>query len=176
MEKHKGWVRYTKLREEGVPTIGEQVLKESKNAKYNTHSAQEQVDEELKNYPKEIVECINNGKKHHDGDFYIEVLFCYDRMLEGKRKNIFAARPTCPKPFYDQAAYKYIRGEDRLEFLWVVPDIDLCQLYRYNIGMVPDDEKELYENIRKYHNGDLAKIEYFENNKGKKKQFSVTRS
>jgi len=176
MQKYKGWVRYTKLKEDCDQTIGSKSLLLESKRKYNTHCAQDQVDEELKDYPDQVMECIKNGKKHFDGDFYIHVLFCMDRIVPDKRKNIFAAQKSCPKPFYDQAVYKYHSGDDRLEYLWVVPDIDLCELYKYNIGIIPDDEKDLYENIRRYYSGELAQIEYRENNKGRKQVHAVTRS
>ena len=176
MQVHKGWIRYTELEEDKKITIGQLAVDQEKNRKFNTHCAQDQVDEELKSYPDRIIECINNGKKHFDGDFYIQVLLCMSRIIPDERKNIFSAQEDCPKPFFDQFAYKYYQKEDRLEVLWVMPDQDLCELYRYNIGLVPDDEKDLYGYIRQYYNGDLAKIEYFENNKAPKQVFSVTRS
>ena len=176
MQKYKGWVRYTELEENKDSTIGSLALQQEDKRIHNTHCAQDQVDEELKDYPKEIEKCIKNGKKHFDGDFYIQVLFCKDGIIPDARKNIFAAQRTCPKPFFDQAVYKYHQKEDRIEYMWVVPDPDLCELYRYNLGLVPDDEKDLYENIRKYYSGELAQIEFNENKLIKKQVFSVTRS
>ena len=176
MQKYKGWIRYTELAEKSDLTVGAEALKRFNSRKDNTHCAQEQVDEELKKYPGEIIKCINNGKKHFDGDFYIHVLFCLDRVIDGAKKNIFAAQRSCPPPFFDQVVYKYHQKDDRLEFLWNVPDIDLCELYRHNIGIVPDDEQDLYKNIMDYFSGELAKREYFENNKTHKPVFSVTRS
>jgi len=176
MQKYKGWVRYTDLKEEGCSTIGQLAEDYEEKRIYNTHCAQDQVDEELKDYPNQIMSCLNNGKKHFDGNFFIQVLFCKDRIIPDARKNIFAAQESCPKPFFDQAVYKYHQKDDKLEYLWVVPDVDLCELYRYNLGLVPEDEKDLYKNIMKYYSGELAQIEYSENNKGKKQAFSVTRS
>lgn len=178
MQVYKGWIRYTELEEKDGSTIGSQALEKQKNTKYNTHSAQDQADEHLKTYEDEILKCIKNGKKHFDGDFYIEVLFCMDRIIPDARKTIFAARRTCPTPFFDHAVYKYTKKDDQLQYLWIVPDKDLCELYRYKIGDIPGDEKELYNNIISYYNGDLAKIEYAENNKlnDKKKIIPITRS
>jgi len=176
MQKYKGWVRYTKIKDKGDQTIGERSLILEPKRKFNTHCAQDQVDEELKDYPNQIYECLKNGKKHFDDDFYIHVLFCKDRLIRDCRKNIFAAQRSCPTPFYDQAVYKYNKRDDNLEFLWVVPDIDICELYKNNIGLVPEDEKDLYENIRKYYSGELARIEYLENKRARKQVFSVTRS
>jgi len=176
MQRYKGWIRYTKLEEKKQSTIGEQSSKLASARKDNTHCAQEQVDEELKKYPDEINECINNGKKHFDKDFYIQVLFCLDRVIEGAKKNIFVAQRTCPKPFFDQAVYKYHHKNGSIEFLWVVPDVDLCELYRYNLGLVPEDEKDLYKNIMDYYSGELAKREHLENKSIPKQVFAVTRS
>jgi len=176
MQEYNGWIRYTKLKNNDSPTIGSQILSKVSAKKDNTHCAQDQVDEELKDYPNQVLECLENGKKHFDSDFYIHVLFCLDRILDGAKKNIFAAQRSCPIPFYDQAVYKYHKKDEKLELLWIVPDIDLCKLYRYNVNLVPDDEKDLYKNIIDFYSGELAKREYFENNKILKKIYPVTRS
>jgi len=177
MQIHKGWIRYTELAGKSDKTVGQLAQEQDKNVKYDTHCAQDQVDEELKDFMPEVFKCIKNGKKHFDGDFYIEVLLCMPGVIERHKKNIFAARPTCPRPFYDQTVFKYHSKDDRLEYMWTVPDKDLCELYRYHIGIVPDDEKELYDNIKKYFSGELAIREYKENNKEPEKQvIPVTRS
>ena len=163
MEKHKGWIRYTELNQDRTKSIGSQIINTYDKRKDNTHCAQEQVDEDLKGFPDQLLKCVENGKKHFDDNFYIQILFCLDRVLDGARKNIFVAQLSCPAPFYDQSVYKYHKKEDRLEFLWCVPDIDLCEFYRYNLNIVPDDEKELYANIMDFFSGKLAKREYFEN-------------
>jgi hypothetical protein len=163
MQKNKGIIRYTKINKDGPVKLGKLALEQGKNRKYNTHSAQEQVDEELKNYPNQVMECVENGKKHFNSDFYVQVLFCLDRIIPDYRKNIFAAQRSCPTPFYDQVVYKYHKNGDRLEFLWNVPDIDLCKFYRDNFSLVPDDEKWLYKNIMDFYSGKLAVREHLEN-------------
>lgn len=168
MQVYNGWIRYTDLRERTESTIGELAQEQDKDRIYNTHCAQDQADEMLKDYVDQIVTCLENGKKHFHGDFYIQVLFCLDRIIPDRPKNIFIARESCPEPFYDEAAYKYHKQGDHLEYLWMIPDYDTAELYRYHIDIVPDEEKDLLENVRKYYNGDFAKREYLENNPDKK--------
>lgn len=165
MEVHNGWIRYTELQDpDKGPTIGELSLAQDKNRKYNDHSSSEQVAEHLKGFVGQVEKCVKNGKKHFDDNFYIEVLVCMSRIVPDHTKNIFAARKTCPTPFYDQIVYKYHANVGDVEFLWCVPDVDTCKRFRYLIETVPDEDKDLQKMVLDYYNGELAKIEYSENN------------
>jgi len=54
-------------------------------------------------------------------DFYIVLLTTVDRVLR-QPKIIPLARKSCPTPVYKQSVWKYKRADDKLEFLWSIPD------------------------------------------------------
>jgi len=168
MEIHKNWVRYTKLRDITGPTVGEQAASVDHLRKYNTHSVEDQVMANLHDFDEQINECVANGKKHFDGDFYIEVLIKKERLISDAYMNIFAARRTCPSPFHDQIVYKYVKNGDEIQFLWCVPDRTVCDYYKNIVLIVPEDEKDIYEHIVKYYDGTYAKLAFTENNKDQK--------
>jgi hypothetical protein len=171
MEVKEGWIRYTKLKSIHDPTVGEMAAALDGARKDNTHSVVEQTVEMLKKYSDEVYECLGNGKKHFNSDFYIEVLLkSNESVIRDSISNIFVARGSCPTPFFDQTVYKYTKQDDKLDYLWTVPDIALCRLYANHRDLVPEDEKELYQNICDYYSGALAKREYLENNPDKKIQ------
>lgn len=168
MEIHKNWIRYTELRDTTGPTIGEQAIAMNPQRKYNTHSIYEQVQANLHDFDEQVNICVANGKKHFNGDFYIEVLIKKERLIEDAVMNIFAARRTCPDPFHDQIVYKYIKNGDEIQFLWCIPDRTVCDYYKNILFVVPEDEQDIYEHIVKYYDGTYARLAFTENNRDQK--------
>ena len=79
--------------------------------------------------------AVENGKKAFNKDFFVTVLTKAERLLTGVIRNYFHPRVTCPDPNYDQALYLYDSSKEEIEFLWVIPDKDVCShMYtnRYN--------------------------------------------
>lgn len=167
MEIHKNWIRYTELRDMTGPTVGEIATSLDPQRKYNTHSIYEQTMANLHDFDKQVNICVVNGKKHFDGDFFIEVLIKKEKLITDAITNIFAARRTCPDPFHDQVVYKYVKDGDEIEFLWCIPDRTVCDYYKNILFIIPDEERDIYEHIVKYYDGTYAKRAFMENNKDK---------
>lgn len=108
-----------------------------------------------KDYEKNLYESVNRGKKQYTTDFFVLVLTKKERLLQNVLRNYFFPRGTCPTPEYDQTVYKYYRGDDRLEFLWVIPSKDTCQLFRENALEIADAERELLDFILRFYDGSL---------------------
>lgn len=109
-----------------------------------------------KDYEKNIHECIIRAKKDLGNiDFYIVVETKKERLLENVLRNYFFYRRTCPTPTYDQTVYKYHKEEDVIEFLWVLPSKDTCELFRDNILQIHPEERDLLNYILEFHEGTL---------------------
>ena len=124
----------------------------------DTHSAHDQTLEQLSEYEKNLVQRVEAAKREYDKDFYIVVITKREKLLDRILRHYFLARHTCPTPQYDEAVYKYTRKDDRIEFLWVVPSKPTCEEFAFNPFGVPEDEKELYNFVLKFKNGDLDKL------------------
>jgi hypothetical protein len=108
-----------------------------------------------KNYEDQIVECINRGRNEFPHSFYVVVIHKKERLLPNVIRNYFAARLSCPTPEYDQVVYKYHRSENALEFLWVVPSQDTCQLLKDNALQIAPEEKDLLYFVLSFYDGTL---------------------
>jgi len=168
MEVHKNWIRYTEDRKEGGPTIGEIAQSLDSQRKYNTHSIIDQVAANLNDFDEQVQKCVENGKKHFNDDFFVEVLIKKERLISDAVMLIFAARRSCPGPFHDQIVYKYIKNGDEIKFLWVIPDRTVCDYYTNIALIVPDEDKDIHEHIVKYNDGTYEKLAFKENNKDQK--------
>ena len=73
-------------------------------------------------------------------------------------RNYFFHRSTCPTPEWDQVVYYYKRADDALNFLWVIPSKDTCELLRENALMVAPDERDLLNFVLNFYDGTLERI------------------
>ena len=110
-----------------------------------------------KNYEKNIYECVENGKKMFDGDFFVHVETKRERLTPNVIRNYFVARRSCSRPWYDQTIYKYHRNEDRIEFLWVIPSKPTCIEFREHIMEIPSEARDLLQFILDYYDGTLMR-------------------
>jgi len=108
-----------------------------------------------KDYEKNIFECIERCKKEFFGDFYVVVTTKKERLMENVLRNYFFGRKTCPTPEWDQTVYRYFPKDDYLEFLWVVPSKDTCELYKQNALQVDPKERELLQYVLDFSDGTL---------------------
>lgn len=108
-----------------------------------------------KDYEKNIFECIDTHKKSFPGDFYIEVVTKKERLMSNVLRNYFFGTLACPTPTYDQTLYKYHRSEEWLEFLWVLPAKDICEMLTFNALEVPESERELLNFVLSLNDGSL---------------------
>lgn len=117
----------------------------------------DQTYENLSDYDKNIFACIEDAKKQYPKDFYVVVLTKKERLMQNVIRNYFMARLTCPTPDYDQVVYRYNFLDESIDFLWVVPSKDTCELLRAHFLEVPPQEKELLNFILSFYDGSLLK-------------------
>lgn len=123
----------------------------------DTHSAHDQMLEQLSDYDKNIFACAEHGKSQYHGDFYIVVTTKRERLLSNVIRNYFLTRLTCPTPEYDQVVYRYNRADESIDFLWVIPSKDACQFMQSHALEIPKPEHELLNFVLRFMSGDLLK-------------------
>ena len=123
-----------------------------------TLSPVEQMREQLTDYEREVINCaMDNRHKMPKEDFYIVVLTKKERLMPNVLRNYFFARVSCPTPDYDQAVYRYDTKDEDIEFLWVIPSKDTCELMKLNALMIHPSEKELLKYVLEFYDGTLMK-------------------
>ncbi len=115
----------------------------------------EQMRESLTDYDKHLFEKVAEGKKLYSGDFYLTVLTKKERAMQNVLRNYFFHRHTCPTPEWDQTVYRYIRADDDVRFLWVIPSKDTCELFRANAPIIDKSEYELLKFVLEFYDGTL---------------------
>lgn len=110
-----------------------------------------------KDYEKNIFEAVDRGLKEIHGDFFVVVTTKKERLMQNVIRNYFNPRKTCPTPEYDQTVYHYIRKDDKLDFLWVVPAKDACEMFRINALGVSENERDLLYFVLSFYDGSLLR-------------------
>jgi len=109
-------------------------------------------------YEKNVWDCVQRCiKEFPHSDFFVIVVTKKERLMQNVIRNYFFGRQSCPTPEYDQTVYRYTAAGD-LEFLWVVPSKDTCELMRENALMIAPEEKELLRFVLEFYDGTLLKI------------------
>jgi len=121
----------------------------------NKHSVVEQTNENLKEYEKEFLICLERGKKLYDGDFFIEVQAKKEKLMENVIRHYFIPKKACPTPTWDQHVYHYIRIFDQIEYLWSVPNRETCDYLIDFALQIPKEEKKLLEFVMDFKSGEL---------------------
>lgn len=111
-----------------------------------------------KDYEKNIIECIDRGKKEMNGDFYVVVETKKEPKMPNVMRNYFFFRKSCPTPNYDQTLYRYHTSSDSIDFIWVIPSQDSCFMLRDNALLVPPEEKLLLDYVLAFSDGTLFKL------------------
>ncbi len=111
-----------------------------------------------KDYEKNLFLCAENHKQHLFGDFYIEVITKKEPLMQNVLRNYFLAVQACPSPNYDQTVYRYHRSNDTIEFLWVIPAKDICEMLTFNALQVPESERELLKFVLEFNDGTLLRL------------------
>jgi hypothetical protein len=109
-------------------------------------------------YESNIVECVQEGSRKFSSNFYVVVITKKEKLMPNVIRNYFIHRLTCPTPDYDQTVYFYNRKEDYLEFMWVIPSKDTCDLLRFNALQVDQKEKELLKYVLEFYDGSLLDL------------------
>lgn len=139
-------------------TLGKIATTLSQKSPDNTHSAHDQMLEQLSEYDTNIYECVDRYKKEFKGNFYIVVLTKKERLLQNVIRNYFFARLSCPTPDYDQAVYRYNKADGTIDFLWVLPAKDVCEFIKINALVIDPEETLLRDFVVDFYDGNLLKI------------------
>lgn len=110
--------------------------------------------------------CVQKHKSIFPGDFYVVILTRQDKVIEENNiidnkiqiRSQYIAKVACPTPNYDQAVFKYHKNDDRLEFLWVIPDRDTAFLLKNYALQVDKSERDLLNFVLKFADGSLYKL------------------
>ena len=122
----------------------EQIIKDLDETKTPTYNEQSQ--EMLKEFMPRVLECVEIHKKKFPTDFYVETI-TIEVPLMGKKVYRFkyVGKLACPTPTYDQTVFKYNHHDDRLEYLWTIPDKGTCSYLKQNALLIPKEHKKLLE-------------------------------
>ena len=121
----------------------------------NTHSAEDQMREQLTDYDMHLYDCAEKCKQSFSGDSYIVVITKKERLMQNVIRNYFTGRQTCPTPEWDQVVYQYRRSSDDIIFLWAIPAKDICEWMMENPWLLATEEKELYSFVSQFYDGTL---------------------
>lgn len=103
-----------------------------------------------------------------ENDFYVAVLLKKERLMENVLRNYFVPTVACPTPFYDQTIYKWNKAKEALEYLWTIPDKELCDEFMANQGQIHPAEYQLAQHVFDFRSGKLlAYVEHVNNEIGK---------
>lgn len=116
----------------------------------NDHTVTEQMQEQLSDYEKNIIDCLVSGKNIYQGQFFIVVITKKEKLMQNVLRHYFFHRSTCPTPDYDQAVYRYIPTSDKLEFLWVIPTQDACYYLKDHALVVDKTERQLLQYVLEF--------------------------
>lgn len=118
-----------------------------------------EIERELhKDYESNIYTCLSEGKKTHNGDFFVVVITKKEPLMQNVLRNYFTHRKSCPTPDYDQTVYRYCAKEEYAEFLWVIPSRDTCTLFKDSALEVATEERDLLRFILDFDDGTLYKL------------------
>ncbi len=111
-------------------------------------------------YEEEVHFTIKSGRDDTSihGNFYIVVLFKKERLLHNVLRQYFFYRQSCPTPEFDQTVYKYVRMEDKVEYLWTIPNNVACLNLPRMWKDLPDDQMILVSMIAAFHSGELDRL------------------
>lgn len=108
-------------------------------------------------YEKELMKCIEEGKKAYEGDFFVEtytIIMPFMRNAPYWRRFV---RRSCPTPAYNQTVHHYIKSSDRIEFIWEMPDMRTALWLYENALTAPLDQKQLVGYVLDYYNDNLTR-------------------
>jgi len=123
-----------------------------------THSAIDQMREQLEDYEANVHECVQTHLGKFEGDFYIVCLTKKERLMQNVLRGYFFARQSCPTPDYDQSVYKYFREDARLDFLWVIPSADVVNFMKNNPNSVEPEKYALLGFVMQFADGSLLRL------------------
>jgi len=101
--------------------------------------------EMTKGYIAELIKCAMNGKVCYgiEKPFYVCVQTRRERLLTNVIRNQFYHRLTRPSPTYDLALYWFHPKEEKLAYVWCIPDKETVLDMQMSGFSSAEDEKQL---------------------------------
>ena len=109
-------------------------------------------------YVDNIDGCVRVSRNDYPNNFFVVVITKKERVMQNVLRNYFFARSTCPTPDYDQTVYQYIKEDDRLDLLWVIPSKDACMMFVEQRALVDPSEYELLNFVLQFADSTLYKL------------------
>lgn len=100
---------------------------------------------------------VRQAREVFKKDFFVVLNLKIEKSLNNAPHLIPECRQTCPDPFFDQSVWHYHRDEERLEFLWTIPDIGTTKLFKDDPLNCPPDQMQLRNFVLDYCDGTLQK-------------------
>lgn len=120
-------------------------------------TAGERMQEQLGEYEQLLLEAASRGKIEYADDFFIVATTRLYKYMPNALHMQFWPRVSCPTPHLDQIVYKYHRKDERIEFLWTIPDKDACKDLKLNAMNLDPSFKELLQFVLDFEDGTLDK-------------------
>jgi len=108
-----------------------------------------------KDYIRKVENTIAEGLKIYDTDFFVVVEAKRERTMPNVIRNFILHRRSCPTPHYGQTVYKYHRQQDKVEFIWIVPDKNVCEWMKKYPLDVPESERDLLMMVHDFYDDTL---------------------
>jgi len=110
-----------------------------------------------KSYEEQIWDAVAAGLNHPaiEGDFFIVVLFKKERHLTNVVHQYFFPRQSCPTPEFDQTVYHYRRKDQKIKYIWTVPDVATCKWLPLKEKELEQDERHLLKMVKDFTSGNL---------------------
>jgi len=108
--------------------IGKQALEKASKINTDRVEVRELSKEINKDYMTTLMEIAQKDKHKYEGSYYVVVLTKRERLVQRVIRNLFFTKQACPTPSYEQAVYMFNPETDTLEFLWIVPSRNICNI------------------------------------------------
>lgn len=92
------------------------------------------------------------------GDFFVQALIKKEKLLDNVIRNYFIPTQACPTPHFDQTLYRYNSKKEDVEFLWVIPDQETCEIFHENKHIIVPAEQGLLKYVLDYYDGTLFRL------------------
>ena len=143
--------------EESRKPLSEVSLKQSQNDN-GTDDLMEIAESRFSTFEDNVRIAIERGRKEYpNSDFYVYVNHKRETILSKVIRNLYGVRRTCPNPNNEQTVYKFHAKDERLEFIWSVPNRDICKFMYENRTLVSPEDYDVLRTIIDFRDGELYK-------------------
>lgn len=117
----------------------------------------ETTQEMTKGYIEELIKTAKKGEELYGKEkhFYLCVQTRRERLLTNVIRNQFYPRQTRPTPHYDLALYFYEPKDEKITFIWCIPDRDTVLEMMDETFIPRPEERQLYGFVKSFINGTL---------------------